>query len=162
VAPARLITLVAASHALGLDRPVTWTADGPAPAPGYWAWTAVFVAVDLLCVAGVVRLLWVAEVGRLPGWDRPARTGSPEHGTERSRGARAGLGAGLIGVGTLMLASTGLTGFPTRVTHFAGVPLNAAGAIALMVIGGLLVRAAGASPRVASHTISASGNRALP
>ena len=150
-----LITLVAASHALGLDRPVAWTADGPAPAPGYWAWTAVFVAIDLACVLGVVRVLWVVEVGRLPGWDRPTRTGPPARTSERAASRAAGAGAGIIGVGTLMLSATGLAGFPTRVTHFAGVPLNSVVAITLMLAGGLLVRASGG--QVAS-TPAASGS----
>jgi fucose 4-O-acetylase-like acetyltransferase len=140
-----LITLVATSHVLGLDRPVTWTAVGPAPAPGYWTWTILFVAVDLLCVVGVVRVLWVAEAGHLPGWDRPARSGPPGHGSESARSVEAACGVGLVGVGTLMLASTGLAGFPTRITHFAGVPLNAVAAIALMLAGGFLVRGAGST-----------------
>jgi fucose 4-O-acetylase-like acetyltransferase len=158
-----LITLVATSHLLGLDRPVDWTADGPAPAPGYWAWTLVFLAVDLACVAGVVRLLWVAEAGRLPGWDRPERREGPIGVSERACGGRAAAGAAVIGFGTLMLAATGLAGFPTRVITFAGVPLNAVAAMALMVLGGLLVRSAGAAPaphRPASDSHNA--KQALP
>jgi fucose 4-O-acetylase-like acetyltransferase len=146
-----LITLVATSHLLGLDRPVLWTADGPAPAPGYWAWTLVFLAVDLACVAAVVRVLWVAEAGRLPGWDRPTRAGILPGGHERARSVRAAAGAAVIGVGTLMLAATGLAGFPTRVSDFAGVPLNAPAAMALMVLGGLLVRGAGSVRHAADH-----------
>ena len=44
-----------------------------------------------------------------------------------------------------MLAAIGLVGFPTRVTSFAGIPLNAVAAIGLMALGGLLVRRAGSS-----------------
>jgi hypothetical protein len=138
-----LITLVAATHLLGLDRPVTWTADGPAPGPGYWWWTLAFLAVDLAGVVAVVRVLWVVEVGRLPWWDVPARVDRRAPERERGASACAGAGAGLIGVGTLMLAATGLSGFPTRVTSFAGLPLSAPAAITLMVLGGLLVRAVG-------------------
>jgi fucose 4-O-acetylase-like acetyltransferase len=158
-----LITLVATSHLLGLDRPVHWTAQGPAPAPGYWAWTLVFLAVDLACVAAVVRVLWVAEVGRLPGWDRPARTDLLARGRERARSARAAVGAAVIGVGTLMLAATGLAGFPTRVADFAGVPLNAPAAMALMVLGGLLVRGAGAvGPRSSAKGDATNEKSLLP
>ncbi len=157
-----LITLVAASHALGLDRPVAWTADGPAPAPGYWTWTVLFVVIDLACVIGVVRVLWVVEVGRLPGWDRPARSVPPTRAAERACSIAAATGAGVIGVGTLMLSATGLAGFPTRVTHFAGVPLNAVVAIALMVGGGLLVRAAGSQQHATSQKVSPNSNLALP
>jgi fucose 4-O-acetylase-like acetyltransferase len=142
-----LITMVAVTHLLGLDRPVDWTTDGPAPAPGYWVWTLVFLVVVLACVAGVVRVLWVAEAGRLPGWDRPARTGTLPGSQERPRSAQAAAGAAVIGIGTLMLAATGLAGFPTRVADFAGVPLNAPAAMTLMVLGGLLVRGAGSARR---------------
>jgi fucose 4-O-acetylase-like acetyltransferase len=143
-----LITMSTASHLLGLDRPVTWGADGqPQPGPGYWLWTLLFLAVDLACVAVVVRVLWVAEVGRLPGWDAPARTGPPAHGSERRATALAALGTATIGIGTLVLAATGLAGFPTRVTSFSGVPLNAATAMLLMLGGGLLVRSSGAASR---------------
>jgi fucose 4-O-acetylase-like acetyltransferase len=155
-----LITLVATTHLLGLDRPVTWTEDGPAPGPGYWWWTLALLAVDLACVVAVVRVLWVVEVGRLPWWDVPAR--GPRSGGPAERGptALAATGAGLIGVGTLMLSATGLSGFPTRVSTFAGVPLSAAAAIALMVLGGALVRAVGgtrARRPGAAHAVQRSG-----
>jgi hypothetical protein len=51
-----------------------------------------------------------------------------------------------------MLAAIGLVGFPTRVTSFAGIPLNAVAAIGLMALGGLLVRHAGSSPLPAGAT----------
>jgi hypothetical protein len=57
-----------------------------------------------------------------------------------------------------MLAAIGLAGFPTRMTSFAGVPLNALAAIGLMALGGLLVRHVGST-----HTpdYATNGNRAL-
>jgi hypothetical protein len=144
-----LIALYAGLHALGLDRPVRWAADGyPIPGTGFWLWTIAFLAVYLTCVVGVVRLMWPAEVGRLPSWDRPARKAPADGLTlsgEPRRSAAAGLGAALIGIGTLMLAAIGLAGFPTRVTSFAGVPLNALAAIGLMALGGLLIRQVGSS-----------------
>jgi hypothetical protein len=156
-----LIALYAGLHALGLDRPVQWAADGyPVPGSGFWVWTLAFLAVYLACVAGVVRLMWPAEVGRLPGWDRPARTGPTDGRTlpgETARSATAAAGAALIGIGTLMLAAIGLVGFPTRVTSFAGMPLNAVAAIGLMALGGLLVRQVGSSRiQVASTNSKAS------
>ena len=150
-----LIALYAGLHGLGLDRPVAWSADGyPVPGPGFWLWTVVFLAVYLACVVGIVRLMWPAEVGRLPGWDRPARPApqdGPEPG-ETGRSALAGTGAVLIGIGTLMLSAVGLAGFPTRVSSFAGVPINALAAIGLMALGGLLVRRVGASRTATSAT----------
>jgi hypothetical protein len=148
-----LITLVALLHLVGLDRPVTWrSADLAVPGPGFWLWTIPYFCLYLACVAGVVRVMWPAELGRLRGWDRPARP-TPD-GLPVAAHRRAALGAAvgsvLIGVGTLTLSGTGLAGFPTRVVQFAGLPLNAAGAIGLMAVGALLVRHAGA--RRASST----------
>jgi len=145
-----LIGLVALSHLAGLDRPVAWGPDGrPVPGEGFWLWTVAFDLVFLACVAAVVRVMWPAEVGPLPGWDRPARL---ERHARGERGALwlAALGTSAIGVGTLALSATGLAGFPLRVTHFAGVPLNAMAAIALMVGGGLAVRHAGARKSASS------------
>ncbi|MDH3958619.1 MAG: acyltransferase [Actinomycetota bacterium] len=140
-----LIAVVAIEHLVGLDRPVRWlSGDLAVPGPGFWLWTVPYFVVYLACVAGAVRLMWPVELGTLPGWDRPARTefGGAAKAEHRSA-ALAALGAALIGSGTLALAATGLAGFPTRVTYFAGVPLNAVAAIGLMVGGGLLIRHAG-------------------
>ena len=88
-----LIALYAGLHGLGLDRPVHWAADGyPIPGPGFWLWTLAFLAVYLACVVGVVRLMWPAEVGRLPGWDRPARKAPTER--RRRPGRRRPIGRG--------------------------------------------------------------------
>jgi hypothetical protein len=141
-----LIAVVAIEHLVGLDRPVRWLSpDLAVPGPGFWLWTVPYFAVYLVCVAGAVRLMWPVELGTLPGWDRPARTEFRTAKTEHRSATLAALGAALIGSGTLALAATGLAGFPTRVTHFASVPLNAVAAISLMVGGGLLVRHAGSA-----------------
>ena len=140
-----LITMVAVLHMVGLDRPVTWlSAELAVPGTWFWLWTIPYFGLYLACVAGVVRLMWPIELGTLRGWDRPARSGTQSAGSERRSSAQAALGSVVIGVGTLTLSGTGLAGFPTRVVTFAGLPLNAAGAIALMVLGALLVRHAGA------------------
>ncbi|MGB8022573.1 MAG: acyltransferase [Candidatus Nanopelagicales bacterium] len=148
-----LIGLVSLLHAAGLDRPVVWTDDGqPAPGPGFWLWTVPYLLLFLAGVVGVVRVMWPAEVAKLPGWDRPARRAPREAALAGSRGGAApeagattmaATGATAIGIGALALSGTGLAGFPTRVVHFAGLPLNAAAAIGLMLLGGLLVRSSG-------------------
>ncbi|MGB7979170.1 MAG: acyltransferase, partial [Candidatus Nanopelagicales bacterium] len=91
-----LISMVAIAHLLGLDRPVTWVAaDQAVPGPGFWLWTIPYFVVFLAGVAGVVRLLWPVEQGRLPGWDRPARTRA-DPGTERRASVAAACGSAAI------------------------------------------------------------------
>jgi hypothetical protein len=50
----------------------------------------------------------------------------------------------LVGVATLALSATGLAGFPARTIEYAGLPLNAAGAILVLVGAGAALRWAGA------------------
>lgn len=150
-----LIALFAATHLLGLDRPVVWSADGqPLPGPGFWPLTVPFLAAFAACVVLAVRLLWPFEHRHLPWWDTPG-PGRPVH----HPGPLAAVGCAAIGVGTLALSATGLAGFPTRIVWFAGVPLNAVGAIGLMLLGGFLARRAG-TPHMVNADLNR--NRSLP
>lgn len=148
-----LIAMVTLLHLAGLDRPVIWrSADLAVPGVSFWLWTGPYLVLYLACVTAVVRLLWPVELGTLPGWDRPARqpTGADRPGRRATGSTLAG--SVLVCVGTLTLSATGLAGFPGRVTSFAGVPLNAAAAIGLMLLGALLVRRAGSTDPPSSAT----------
>jgi hypothetical protein len=46
-----------------------------------------------------------------------------------------------------VLSATGLAGFPTKVVDYAGLPLNSAAALAVLVASGALIRWAD-SPRL--------------
>jgi hypothetical protein len=149
-----LIALFAGLHGLGLDRPVVWSPDGqPLPGSGFWPLTPLFLAAFAAGVLLVVRLMWPFEHRRLPWWDAPR-----PRLRHAGAGPAAAVGSAAIGIGTLALSATGLAGFPTRIVHFAGVPLNALGAIGLMLLGGSIVRAAGAPEPIAAR----SGKRLLP
>lgn len=176
-----LVAMVAGMHVLGLDRPIAWRGDDPTPGEGFWLWTLPYLVAFGLLVVSVVRLMWPFEHRPLRGWDTPwspgaarrehqalsdagprTTTGGPPRAMPRTQGghARGGRGAVVavaagsvaIGVGTLALSATGLAGFPTRILWYAGVPINAAAAIALMALGGWLVR----------HFGSPNGNKSLP
>lgn len=138
-----LIGLSALVHALGLDRPVVIGGSGyPEPAGwGYLLGSVVFVAAYALGVWAVVRLLWPLEHAPLVWWDSPTRTALP---SPRTAAIAAGLATGAFGVATLVLSATGLAGFPLRVVEYAGLPLNAAGAIVVMLVSGAVLRWAGA------------------
>ena len=59
------------------------------------------------------------------------------------------MGTAGVGISTLVRSATGLAGFPTQVISYAGLPLNSAAAIALLVASGALIRWAGAARRPA-------------
>ncbi len=140
-----LVAVTVVLHLVHLDRPVTLRADD-LPIPDGWAFwfgTLGFLAVFAVGVWAVVRLMWPFEHAPLPWWDSPPRSVAP-HGTLAS--VLALVGTVGVGICTLVISGTGLAGFPTRVVQFAGIPLNAAVAIVLLVASGALIRYAG-SPR---------------
>lgn len=138
-----LVTAVWAQHKLGLDRPARLQEPiGPAPGAGFWLWTILYVTVLLALIAGAVRLLWPLEHIRVPGWSRLPDRGSGSPGHPVAMDVLAGLGILVIGASLLALAATGLAGFPLRVVEYAGVPLNACAAIALVLVGASMVRIA--------------------
>jgi fucose 4-O-acetylase-like acetyltransferase len=139
-----LIALTTVVHALGLDRPVGLDPSGfPVPDGWGYGWASLaFWAAYAVGVWAVVRLLWPLEHAPLPWWDAPPRARAPRSATTAA--VVACLGTVGVGVASLMLSATGLAGFPTRVLVYAGLPLNAAAAIALLVLSGAAIRWAGA------------------
>jgi hypothetical protein len=95
--------------------------------------------------------MWPFEHTALPWWDSPPRAAAP---AARPATWAAALGTAGVGVSTLVLSATGLAGFPALVVTYAGLPLNSAAAITLLVASGALIRWAGA-PRVATDRPSA-------
>lgn len=138
-----LVTLFSVSHYFGLDRPTRIGAKGY-PVPDGWGFAIGSIGIWIMfgvCVWAVVRIMWPLEHAPLPWWDSTPRTGAP---SQRVSSAFVGLGVAGVGVGALMLSATGLGGFPLRVVHYAGIPLNAAAAIALLIGSGSVIRWAGA------------------
>ena len=140
-----LIAITTLGHALHLERPVGLDGSG-FPVPDGWGYgwgSLLFWAVYGLGVWAVVRLLWPFELAPLPWWDAPPRSAPPRTAALAAWVAAAGTAG--VGVASLMLSATGLAGFPTRVLVYAGLPLNAAGAIALLAVSGTAIRWAGAA-----------------
>jgi hypothetical protein len=142
-----LVTVTTLGHVLHLERPVALDGSGwPVPAGwGYALGSLVFWAVYGLGVWAVVRLMWPFEHAPLWWWDAAPRTSSPAPTTAAWVAA---LGTAGVGVSTLVLSATGLAGFPGKVIDYAGLPLNSAAALAVLVGSGALIRWAG-SPREA-------------
>lgn len=130
-----LTALTLVEHMLGWERPVGWREPiGPMPLYGFWPWTILHLAVFFALLIAVLRVTWIFEYARIPWWDstpRPA-TGRPDWW--------AAVGVALLGVGISVISATGLTGFPTRVTEYQGVPFNSGVAVLLMACGIVLAR----------------------
>ena len=145
-----LIGLTTLVHAFGLERPTSLDSFGfPVPDGWGYGWGSVpFWAAYALGVWAVVRLMWPFEHLPLPWWDAPPRLPAP---SGRAAAIAAGVGTAGVGVATLMLAATGLAGFPAAIVRYAGLPLNAAAAVCLLLASGAALRWAGAprdrSPR---------------
>jgi hypothetical protein len=139
-----LVALVTLSHFLGLDRPTRIGANGyPVPDGGKYALGTIgFWIIFGICVWAIVRFLWPLEHASLPWWDSAPRMSAP---SQRVALWLVGFGVVGVGVGMLMLSGTGLGGFPFRVVHYAGLKLNSAVAMALLVVSGVLIRWAGAT-----------------
>jgi surface polysaccharide O-acyltransferase-like enzyme len=139
-----LAALFALSHAIGLDRPTRLDSLGD-PVPDGWqyvAGSALFWTIFGLGVWAIVRLLWPIEHARLPWWD--SSPGQPRISV-RFAAFCSGIGLFLAGSSLLVLAGTGLGGFPTRIVRYAGLPLNSAGAILILVLSAALIRGVGGS-----------------
>jgi len=140
-----LVAVTTLGHALHLERPVALDGNGW-PVPDGWGYalgSLVFWTVYGVAVWAVVRLMWPFEHAPLWWWDAPPRTTAPAPTTAAWVAA---VGTAGVGVSTLVLSATGLAGFPGKVVDYAGLPLNAAAALAVLVGSGALIRWAG-SPR---------------
>jgi hypothetical protein len=139
-----LILISVLQRVLGLTAPVTIRDNLVVPVSGYGMWTAAHTVIFVLATVGVVRVLWITENGTLPLWD--SRTRVPALPTWLQT-VTASTGAFLCGVALLMVATTGLAGFPTRIVTFDGIPLSSGLALLVLLFGAALVRTAGAERR---------------
>lgn len=146
-----LVTLFAASHALNLDRPTSTSLNGfPVPANfGYALGSLLFLPIFALLVYLVVTLLAPFEYLKLPWWDTSLKSQPPKEKLGKLLSIIAVLG---IGISMLMLSATGLGGFPFKITHYAGLPLNPALAILLLLLSASIIRYTGGKRQLSKDT----------
>lgn len=128
-----LVLVTIAEHELGLDRP---TRVGI----GFWFATLAHLVVLLVAVIVMVSIAAPLEYRPVPWLERtrPAAT------DVRWRLAVEIVGAVATAVGFLVLAGTGMRGFPFgRVTRYSGLRLTPGLGLALLVAGVLAARAGG-------------------
>ena len=139
-----LIVLVVIEHACGLGGPTIMSQGFIAAGANYWFWWPIHFVVFIALVSIPVRALWALENTPLPWWDQPTRL---QNFSPRWTKAAMGTGVAICGIALLMFSGTGLGGFPTRIVHYAGLPLSSGLALLLLVCGAAIVRAGGAPRR---------------
>ena len=128
-----LIGVVLAQHALGLDRP---------PVGDVWFLPATLAELIVCLVAVVIVVSLASPLEYLPvPWLEWPRVAAPNRAWRTAAGQA---GVVLLAVGFLVLAATGMAGFPwSRSRMYAGVALTPGLGIILVVLGMLAARAAG-------------------
>lgn len=128
-----LVLVTVAEHQLGLDRPIEI---------GLAFWIATMAHLFVLFVAVIVMVSIAAPLEHRPvPWLERVRDGAPD---VRWRLAIEVVGAVLIAVGFLVLAGTGMRGFPFgRVTRYSGLRLTPGLGLGLLVAGVLTARVGG-------------------
>lgn len=133
-----IVGATALLHALNLDRPVILNEYGlVVPGPNFWIasipyWFGVLVFFVLL-----VQLIWGFEQLRIPGLgvahsNHPSRIGNIASIT----------GGTLAGIGLLLIAGSGLGGFPNNHVIYSGIGWTSGQAVGLFLLGLILQRAA--------------------
>ncbi|MCJ7438093.1 MAG: acyltransferase [Acidimicrobiia bacterium] len=128
-----LIGVIVTQHALGLDRP---------PVGDVWFWPTTLVELTVCLVAVVTVVSLAAPLEYLPvPWLEWPQVPAPDRAWRTAAGQA---GVVLLAVGFLVLAATGMAGFPwSRSRMYAGVALTPGLGIILVVLGMLAARAAG-------------------
>ena len=125
-----LILVTVVEHAAGLDRVAPHQ-------PHFWLSTVVQLSVLIVVVIALVSV--TAPLERVPvPWLEQVQLAASD---TRWRTAAAVVGVVLCGVGFLVLAGTGMQGFPFgRVTRYAGLKLTPGLGMTLLTIGAVAAR----------------------
>lgn len=147
--PAMILAFLTMQGA-GLRAPTQLSAGGvPEPIDGlaYAQWWAGYLVIFLIILTLLVLLVWPAEHGPWPMWDTPARVlRLPPTWPTPAKAVVCGAGGICIGLATLTLSIIGYAGFPMKTFLWFNLPLNAGGALVVMIVGVLSVRSAGDQP----------------
>ncbi len=128
-----LVGITVLEHEIGFGR-------GPVDDIGFWLATPLHTLAILATTLIVVSVVVVFEHRPVPWLERPG-TGVPAN---PAWSVAAAAGAVACGCGFLVLAATGMAGFPFgRVTTYAELPLTPGLGFALLIVGVLAVRAGG-------------------
>lgn len=131
-------------HALGLPPPTRLGGNGfpePTSTSAYAAWFLVFLAVFVVYLAVLVLLTWSTQYRPLPLWDAPPRMSLlPRTAPGWLYVTLVVVSGVMVGFGILVVALIGFAGFPLHNAQWAGMTLNAAVGIGLLLGGSLAMR----------------------
>ncbi|MFN8026083.1 MAG: acyltransferase family protein [Acidimicrobiia bacterium] len=132
-----LLGVVEVEHLLGFHRGLVDGLD-------FWLGTVVHLVVALAAILLLVAVVVPFEHLPVPWLERPR-----EHASDRAVWTvLAAFGVLVLGVGFLVLAATGMGGFPfDRVTSYAGLPLTPGVGFLLVAAGAVLTRTGGSHVR---------------
>lgn len=142
---------------LGYPPPTAVPASGfpiPVSAGAYAWWWLTCLAMAVVILFGLVVVLRRVEWRPWPWWDAAPR---PTASTPAGAVLLSVVAGSLVAAGTLMVSIVGLSGFPTGVVTWNGIPLNPAVAMIVILAGLILARAASGSSgswRVTGHSPS--------
>ena len=122
------------------------------PGNGFFIASIPYWVVTAVAIFWLVQILWVTEHIRLPWWDRSAEKRSTHWYNE----LLAVPGVTAIGVSLILLAGSGLGGFPNRVVELSGLRWTSGQAVAMLVAGIAALRLAVALGRAESATLGSS------
>jgi hypothetical protein len=129
-----LVILILLEHSLHLDRGVgvgTWR---------FWGLTILHFAAAGVIITALVTVFAPLETRALPWLDSPPRWGGSNVATS--------LGIFLVSAAFLVLAGTGMAGFPfSRVTHYSGLTLTPGLGFILLIVGVALSRYGSNTPK---------------
>jgi hypothetical protein len=117
------------------------------PTSAYWGqaiplWIATWVSVYLL-----VQVLWFTEHISWPFFRLKSQVDK-----RAWRSPLATVGVIAVGIGMLLISGSGLSGFPTKVTEFAGLSWTGGFAVAVVLGGTIVVKASTALGQSADQT----------
>ncbi|MEN9710542.1 MAG: hypothetical protein RL441_534 [Actinomycetota bacterium] len=132
-----LVTLL--FHTIGWDRPSIRTAEGVVlPSDGFLLASIPYWVLAAWAIFWLVQVLWFTEQMRLPWWDKRVEKSSGSWLNE----LLAICGVSATGVSLILLAGSGLAGFPNRVTELSGFRWTSGQAVIVLAIGIAAIRTA--------------------
>lgn len=139
-----IVLALTALRSLGYPPPTRLGPTGfpePTSTSEYALWFLGFLALFVLLLAALVLLTWPTQYRPLPVWDSPPRFGVlPSSAPGWLYVTLVVVSGVMVGFGILVVALIGFVGFPLHNSSWAGLTLNAAAGIGLLLGGSLLMR----------------------